>query len=208
MTDPYKVLGISRNAGTDEIKKAYRTLSRKYHPDANIDNPNKEQAEEMFKLVQQAYKQIMDEKEGKTSYDSYGQQGFGGFGGAYQQEAYGESEEDVRLRAASNYVNNRMYREALNVLNDLSGRSARWYYLHAVANYGLGNNINAVQDAQQAVNLEPSNYQYRQFLQVLQGRGQWYTDMGESYGYERGGEGIGSFCCKCLALNLFCNCCC
>ena len=64
MTDPYKVLGVSRDASDDEVKKAYRTLSRKYHPDANINNPNKDQAEEMFKLVQQAYNQIMREREG------------------------------------------------------------------------------------------------------------------------------------------------
>lgn len=46
MIDPYSILGISRDASDDEVKKAYRKLSRKYHPDANIDNPNKEQAEE------------------------------------------------------------------------------------------------------------------------------------------------------------------
>ena len=61
MTDPYRVLGVSRNASDDEIKRAYRTLSRKYHPDANINNPNKAQAEEKFKEVQQAYDQIMKE---------------------------------------------------------------------------------------------------------------------------------------------------
>ena len=55
MSDPYRVLGVSRDASEDEIKKAYRTLSRKYHPDANVNNPNKDQAEEMFKEVQQAY---------------------------------------------------------------------------------------------------------------------------------------------------------
>lgn len=61
MTDPYSVLGVSRDATDEEIKKAYRTLSRKYHPDANINNPNKDKAEEMFKTIQQAYNQIMKE---------------------------------------------------------------------------------------------------------------------------------------------------
>ena len=62
MTDPYSVLGVSRDASDDEIKKAYRNLSRKYHPDANINNPNKDQAEAKFKEVQQAYQQIMKER--------------------------------------------------------------------------------------------------------------------------------------------------
>ena len=64
MLDPYSILGVSRDASMDEIKKAYRTLSRKYHPDANINNPNKDQAEEKFKQVQQAYDQIVKEREG------------------------------------------------------------------------------------------------------------------------------------------------
>lgn len=221
MEDPYKVLGVSRDASTDEIKKAYRKLSRKYHPDANINNPNKDQAEEMFKQVQQAYKQIMDEKDGKTSgyqgqtqgqsqsYGGFG--GFGGFGGYGQQQdrhTYGNSEEDVQMRAAANYINNRMFSEAMNVLNNISGRTAYWYYLHAMANYGLGNNINAVQDAQQAVNLEPDNFQYRQLLQQLQGGGEWYTNMGQDYGYDRQDNNWGSWCCQCLACNAALNCCC
>ena len=61
MTDPYHVLGVSQDASDEEIKKAYRALSRKYHPDANINNPLKEEAEVKFKEVQQAYQQIMDE---------------------------------------------------------------------------------------------------------------------------------------------------
>ena len=60
MYDPYAALGLTRGATDEEIKKAYRSLSRKYHPDANVNNPNKEQAEEKFKEIQQAYQGIPD----------------------------------------------------------------------------------------------------------------------------------------------------
>lgn len=213
MTDPYQVLGVSRDASTEEIKKAYRTLSRKYHPDANINNPNKAEAEEKFKQVQQAYKQIMEEKEnGTSSYSSQGSYGGsygnGGYGGNYGGYNYGSSTEDAELRAAANYLNNMRYQEAMRVLNNISRHNAQWYYLHAIANAGLGNNISAVQDAQTAVNMEPDNMQYRQLLSQLQGGGQWYTDMGQGYGYERTGGDMGKWCCECLAINAMCNCCC
>lgn len=84
MRDPYQVLGIQRGASEEEIKKAYRKLSRIYHPDANVNNPNKEQAEEKFKEIQQAYQQIMKEREGGGSgYASYDGDAQSGYGGAY-----------------------------------------------------------------------------------------------------------------------------
>ncbi len=93
MRDPYQVLGVSRNATEEEIKKAYKALSRKYHPDANINNPNKEQAEEMFKEIQQAYQQIMKERtEGYSSY-GYGNSGYGNssYGGSSAGGSHGQS---------------------------------------------------------------------------------------------------------------------
>lgn len=63
MSDPYQILGVDQSASDEEIKKAYRKLSRQYHPDANINNPHKDEAEAKFKEVQQAYQQIMDERE-------------------------------------------------------------------------------------------------------------------------------------------------
>lgn len=126
MNDPYSVLGVSRDASDEEIKKAYRSLSRKYHPDANINNPNKDQAEAKFKEVQQAYQQIMHEREYGTSgnygnssgsYGSTGSNGsygdfggfdfggfdFGGFGnfrgysGQYQQQRAGATSNESDL---------------------------------------------------------------------------------------------------------------
>lgn len=79
MYDPYAVLGVKYDATDDEIKKAYRQKSRLYHPDANINNPNKAQAEEKFKQVQQAYDQIMKDRErgARDAYSSGSQYGPG-----------------------------------------------------------------------------------------------------------------------------------
>ena len=90
--DPYSVLGVSRDASEEEIKKAYKALSRKYHPDANINNPNKDQAEEKFKEIQAAYQQIMKER---TEGYSYGGQDYGsgrgnGYGGGQSYGGYGQ----------------------------------------------------------------------------------------------------------------------
>jgi len=207
MTDPYQVLGISRGASDEEIKKAYRNLSRKYHPDANVNNPNKHQAEEKFKQVQQAYDQIMKEKQQGTG---YGSSDFGGFGSGYGG-FYGNSstyrEENSKLQAAANYIRNGYYKEAFTVLNDIpfSERNGRWYYYSSVTNQGLGNTATALEHIRRAVELEPSNIQYRQFQQNLEYGGTWYSSMGS--GYERPYSG-GSWCFRMILLNLFCNLCC
>ena len=89
MSDPYKVLGIERDASDEEIKKAYRTLSKKYHPDANINNPNKDKAEEMFKLVQEAYQQIIYERQHPyATSGNYGSTGSGSSGSSYAGGGY------------------------------------------------------------------------------------------------------------------------
>ena len=208
MMNPYQVLGVSQSASDEEIKKAYRNLSRRYHPDANINNPNKAQAEEKFKQVQQAYDQIMKEKQ-----QGYGSStgGFGGFGGAqsggYYGNASGYQGDSSRMQAAANYINNRCYKEAMNVLNDIpfSERQGRWYYYSAITHQGMGNTATALEHIRRAVELEPSSIQYRQYQQHLEYGGTWYTNMGS--GYERPYAGQ-DWCFKMIMLNLFCNCCC
>ena len=203
MIDPYSVLGVSRNASDDEIKKAYRRMSRKYHPDANINNPNREQAEEKFKQVQQAYEQIMREREQGSSYgNSYS--GFGGFGD-YSGNAY-QDEESVRRQAAANYIQSGHYREAMNVLQSLSQHNGQWYYLSSMANMGLGNNVNALSDIREAVRLEPDNMQYQMLLQRMEGGGSWYREMQNPFGgMPTGGD---DYCMKLCLANLACSLCC
>ena len=200
MFDPYSVLGVSSSATDEEIKKAYRNLSRKYHPDANINNPNKDAAEAKFKEVQQAYSQIMDEREKGYSGNSYG--GFNGYG---QQNSSSYSEADSHMQAAMHYIQSGHYKEALNVLDTITPRNAQWYFYSAVANSGVGNNVTALEHAEEAVRLEPGNMQYQMYLQRLNGTGGWYTqrqsDMGTSV------FGGGDLCCKLMVANAMCSLC-
>lgn len=172
MRDPYEVLGINRNATEDEIKKAYRKLSRKYHPDANINNPDKEKAEERFKEVQAAYNSIMNKS--ANSYSGSG--GFGGFG------ADSKNQDESRLGAVQNFIVNGMYKEALRTLNDIEVRNGRWYYLSAVANLGVGNQAIAMNHIDTAIAMEPQNIEYKLVKSKMQGGSDWYVRRGMSYG--------------------------
>lgn len=240
--DPYKILGVSRDATDDEIKKAYRALSRKYHPDANINNPNKAQAEEMFKRVQQAYEQIMKERQyggqagsgyggsgygnssyGNSSYgnNSYGNNGYGnsgysnrgygnygGFGGygGYQQRQRNDNE-PIEFQAAANYINAGHYQEALNVLNRMTERSARWYFFSAIANSGLGNQINALEYARKAASMEPGNTQYSELVRRFESGGRWYQEKSDGFGWGSGTD-MRSCCsqiCLCYCCSNFCG---
>ena len=88
MTDPYQVLGVNPGASDDEVKRAYREMSRKYHPDTYANNPLSDLAEEKFKEVQEAYRQIMDMRSGNGQGYQQGYQGSPYQQGGYQQGGY------------------------------------------------------------------------------------------------------------------------
>ena len=228
MYDPYSVLGVSRNASEEEIKKAYKALSRRYHPDANVNNPNKALAEDKFKEFQGAYQQIMKERTsgygdsgsgyGRSgsgagsqgqggSYGGFGYGPFGGFGGFGQGQSTGY-EENTYIRAAGNYIRNGYYKEARTTLDnmDTRDRGARWYYYSAIAHSGLGNNVAALEHAKQACALEPDNMDYRSLVQQFESGGTWYERRQAAYGYPTFGGG--NICLKVIIANMICNVCC
>ena len=212
--DPYKVLGVSRSATDEEIKKAYRQLSRKYHPDANVGNPNQAAYEEKFKEVQQAYDLIMDQRQGKApgGYQQPGAGdfwGFGGFGGYGGQTAQSESQDEQYMRSALNYIQNGYFREGLNVLEQVKERKGPWYYYSAIANYRVGNNAAALEHAKTACAFEPDNYYYADLLNQLQGGGARYQQRSAAYGgnpsMRRGNSYMGQLCGTFLCVSLCCG---
>lgn len=190
--NPYDVLGVPQSASDDEIKRAYRELSRKYHPDANVNNPLRDLAEEKFKEVQEAYDTIMRERENGGGY-SYG---------------YGGGHQNPEMQAVYNFIGSRRFQDALNVLNRMPNRTAEWYYLSALANNGVGNNVLAKDHAAQAVNMEPNNVQYRQFLNQLSWNSQRYQTNPYGRGYGSGDSpcGTGNMCCDLWIADTLCEC--
>ena len=138
--DPYKVLGLSPDASDEEVKRAYRALAKKYHPDLN---PGDQEAARKMQQVNEAYDQIKNpEKYARQSASSggagtYGSP-FGGFGydpfGGYQQRRASASQGDQYQASAEQYIRFHRWQEALNALENSRNRDARWYYLSAIAN--------------------------------------------------------------------------
>lgn len=196
--DPYKVLGLSPGASDEEVKKAYRRLAMQYHPDRN---PGDEEAARKMQQINAAYEAIKNpEKAAPHQSQTYEYDPFGGFGG------YGANREegDPYLRSAEQYIRFRRYREALNVLENCEKRNGRWYYLSALANDALGNQVTALEHIRRAVSMEPGNYQYLQALEHIEGGGSAYRQQAGGYRTFHMGQSSCLPLCLCYFLQFFC----
>ena len=129
--DPYKVLGVTPQTSDDDVKRAYRELARKYHPDNYINNPLADLAEARMKEINEAYDMIMNERAGSTAGGAssaggqqQGGQQYGGFNG--QQRAYSGANAALysQVRQAINQGNLGM---AEQMLQRAAGRDAEWF---------------------------------------------------------------------------------
>ena len=168
MNDPYQILGVSEKATDDEVKKAYRDLARKYHPDNYHDNPLADLAQEKMKEINAAYEEINRQRSGGST-NVYGRSGYGGT--SYQnygsQQYYSGSSssvlQQVRIAIQSGDIS-----RAEALLANYNDHNAEWNFLRGAVCYRRGWMDEAKRYYQTACQMDPGNAEYRQALDFME----------------------------------------
>lgn len=192
MRDPYSVLGVDQNASDEEIKKAYRELARKYHPDNYQNNPLADLAEEKMKEINEAYDTITKSRAGGGGY----QQSSGSYS---QQRSYGGSANPT-FAQIRNLINAGDLQTAERLLLEVPQKNGEWYFLSGSIAYRKGWLDEAMQNYSMAVQMEPNNMEYRQALSIMQRGNVGYRP----YGYTNTVDGM-DCCTSMLCLNCLCG---
>lgn len=206
MNDPYKVLGVSPSASEDEIKKAYRELARKYHPDMYQGNPLEDLAAEKMAEINEAYDTIIKERRQGASNNarSYSNSG-------YSNNRYSSSAEfsDIERLIADNRIE-----DAQELLDGvpMDRRSAKWYFLRGTIYYQKGWLDYAYTCFRNAAQMDPNNPAYRDAVSKLE----YSRGVGRPYGTQMNTSTYPCSCCYCpcydlctflTCLNCMCECC-
>ena len=187
--NPYEVLGVEPGADEETVKKAYRTLAKKYHPDRYVNSPMQETAAEKMKQINEAYDMITKGQASGGGSGGYNHGGYntGGYNtGGYNAGGYSynftPSFQTVRM-----LISMGQYDAALGMLNSLP-QEAEWYYLRGLISLRRGFYDQAYSDVEKASKMEPSNVEYRSAIENMKNRNTTYTNTGN---YTSG-------CCDCL----------
>ncbi len=201
MKDPYEVLGVSRSSSDDEIKKAYRDLARKYHPDRYADNPElAEKANSKMQEINAAYDSITSEREGKTTSSQYSNSsyGYGSYGNAsYNRNTTPQYQEIRRMINEGDIFGAESKLDSIHA----GDRGAEWHYLYACLLVKKGNYSDAGFYFDRACSMDPYNMEYnaarRNFMQRVNG--------GNVYGTGSGGCTVCDICQCIMCLDCCCN---
>jgi curved DNA-binding protein CbpA len=200
MNDPYQILGVPETATDDEIKKAYRDLARKYHPDNYHDNPLADLAQEKMKEINAAYEEINKRRSGGTAAAS-GYRGYGSGSGGYQ--SYGSSSSSSVLQQVRIAIQTGNISRAEALLANYSDHNAEWNFLRGAVCYRRGWMDEAKRYYQTACQMDPNNAEYRQALDYMQnGNRNAYHPNGQGFGTEIcGGNLCAPLCCAYMLCN-------
>lgn len=153
MKNPYEVLGIPSTATDEEIKKAYRELARKYHPDNYADNPLSDLAKEKMQEINEAYDAIINSRKSA--------------GASSSNTNYGGSSQfsDIRSLISQNRLE-----EAQELLDGVpvAARNAEWYFLNGSVLYRRGWFEGAYTSFSNACRMDPTNAEYREAFNRMQ----------------------------------------
>lgn len=199
--DPYEVLGVNRDASEADVKKAYRALAKKYHPDNFTDPEQKARAEEKMKEINEANDEIEKIRAGKSSYNP------GSYGSGSYNPGAGGSQTGIYAQVRS-YINVGMVAQADNLLNTVPSdqRTAEWHYLKGFVYYRRGWFADARNSFSAACSMDPNNEEYRRAYDELNYRG---SQAGSTYTAATSADEC-SFCNLCNAMlcaNCLCNMC-
>lgn len=197
MRNPYEILGIREGASVEEIRKAYKELVRKYHPDQYRNNPLSDLAEEKLKEINEAYDYLMKKMES----------GRGSSGRRQEEPRYGNNRDNTDrglYDQARIYVNMGNTAAAEEILNRISFRGGEWYYLRGLIFMRRGWYNEAVTCLKTAVDMEPTNFEFRDALARVMNANRQY----QSTVYDRRGYSTGPDLCTLCQCMICTDCCC
>lgn len=189
MSNPYEVLEVNENATKEEIKKSYRTLAKKYHPDQYGDNPLKDLAEEKMRELNEAYDSLM-KGSSSSSFSSSSSSNYG----------------SQNLNSIRMDIKNNDYSAAENKLNSVPSKDAEWNYLMGIVYSQKGWHDAAFNSISTACNMDPANQEYRQALSQLGGMNNTYRQpFNGTQGRNNGQSNICDMCATLYCLDCLCG---
>lgn len=192
--DPYKVLGVNPGDDEETIKKAYRALVKKYHPDRYVNTPMADMASEKMKEINEAY-DMLTNKNTASQQGSYSG-GYSSYNGNYSTASYA----NVRTLIAM-----RRFAEAEMMLQRLS-QNAEWYYLMGLIYTNRGWYNKGIEYIKTALRLDPNNFEYRSTLNSIENNSSNYRDVVFTTNNSAACGICPSLCASWLCMRFFCCC--